>query len=80
MLTLQYARAFAADPLLAHVKINAVTPGYVATDMNRGQGNRSARVIVEFARSHSTDGLSAALARSLSKLALLVELGEPDPT
>jgi NAD(P)-dependent dehydrogenase (short-subunit alcohol dehydrogenase family) len=28
MLTLQYARAFAADPQLAHIKINAVTPGY----------------------------------------------------
>lgn len=53
MLTLQYARAFAADPELAHIKINAVTPGYVATDMNQGQGARTvsegARVIVEFA-------------------------------
>jgi NAD(P)-dependent dehydrogenase (short-subunit alcohol dehydrogenase family) len=53
MLTLQYARAFAADPQLAHIKINAVTPGYVATDMNRGQGTRTvsegAKVIVEFA-------------------------------
>jgi NAD(P)-dependent dehydrogenase (short-subunit alcohol dehydrogenase family) len=53
MLTLQYARAFAADPQLAHIKINAVTPGYVTTDMNRGQGTRTvsegAKVIVEFA-------------------------------
>jgi NAD(P)-dependent dehydrogenase (short-subunit alcohol dehydrogenase family) len=53
MLTLQYARAFAADPGLAHIKINAVTPGYVATDMNRGQGMRTvaegATVVVEFA-------------------------------
>jgi len=53
MLTIQYARAFAADPKLAHIKINAVTPGYVATDMNRGHGTRTvregAKVIVEFA-------------------------------
>ena len=53
MLTLQYARAFTADPHLAHIKINAVTPGYVATDMNRGQGTRTVRegatVITKFA-------------------------------
>jgi NAD(P)-dependent dehydrogenase (short-subunit alcohol dehydrogenase family) len=53
MLTLHYARAFAADPQLAHIKINAVTPGYVATDMNHGQGTRSvgqgAAVVTEFA-------------------------------
>lgn len=53
MLTRQYARAFAADPQLAHIKINAVTPGYVATGMNRGQGTRTvsegAKIIVEFA-------------------------------
>ncbi|MGW1811840.1 SDR family NAD(P)-dependent oxidoreductase [Streptomyces sp. NPDC002078] len=53
MLTLQYARAFAADPDLAHIKINAVTPGYVATDMSKGQGTRTvgegAAVVVAFA-------------------------------
>jgi len=53
MLTLQYARAFAADPQLAHIKINMVTPGYVATDMNRGQGSRTvgegSGIIVKFA-------------------------------
>jgi NAD(P)-dependent dehydrogenase (short-subunit alcohol dehydrogenase family) len=27
MLTLKYAQAFLADPALAHIKINAVTPG-----------------------------------------------------
>ena len=36
-----------------HVKINAGTPGYTATDMNRGEGGLSveegARVIVELA-------------------------------
>jgi NAD(P)-dependent dehydrogenase (short-subunit alcohol dehydrogenase family) len=41
MLTLKYANAFRADPALAHVKINAVTPGYVATDLNGFQGVRT---------------------------------------
>ncbi|MGW1916872.1 SDR family NAD(P)-dependent oxidoreductase [Streptomyces sp. NPDC002076] len=53
MLTLQYARAFAADPDLAHIKINAVTPGYVATGMSKGRGTRTvdegAAVVVAFA-------------------------------
>lgn len=53
MLTLQYARAFAADPSLSRMKINAVTPGYIATDMNRGRGTRTvgegASVVVTFA-------------------------------
>ncbi|MEV0404015.1 SDR family oxidoreductase [Actinoallomurus sp. NPDC050550] len=59
MLTLQYARAFAADPALAHIRINAVTPGYTATDMTGHQGTRTVaegvRVIVEFA-TLSADG------------------------
>jgi hypothetical protein len=29
------------DPELSHVKINAVTPGYVATDLNDFRGVRS---------------------------------------
>jgi NAD(P)-dependent dehydrogenase (short-subunit alcohol dehydrogenase family) len=53
MLTIQYARAFAADPGLAHVKINSATPGYTATDINAYQGHRhvseGARAIVELA-------------------------------
>ena len=53
MLTVQYDRAFRADPALRHVKINAATPGYTATDMNRGQGQRTveqgARIIVDLA-------------------------------
>lgn len=53
MLTIQYARAFAEDPALAHIKINAATPGYMATDMNRGQGTRTVgqgtKVIIELA-------------------------------
>jgi NAD(P)-dependent dehydrogenase (short-subunit alcohol dehydrogenase family) len=51
MLTVQYDRALRADPSLRHVKINAATPGYTATDMNRGQGHRTveqgARVIAQ---------------------------------
>ena len=53
MLTLKYANAFRADPALAHVKVNAVTPGYVATDLNAFQGVRTpeqgARASVQFA-------------------------------
>jgi NAD(P)-dependent dehydrogenase (short-subunit alcohol dehydrogenase family) len=53
MPTLQYAAAFANDPNLKHIKINSVTPGYTATDLNDHQGTRSvaegARIIVELA-------------------------------
>lgn len=53
MLTVQYARAFADDPALVRAKVNAATPGYVATDLTRGQGTRTvaegARVIVRLA-------------------------------
>jgi NAD(P)-dependent dehydrogenase (short-subunit alcohol dehydrogenase family) len=53
MLTLKYANAFRADPAFAHVKVNAVTPGYVATDLNSFQGVRTieqgARASVQFA-------------------------------
>jgi NAD(P)-dependent dehydrogenase (short-subunit alcohol dehydrogenase family) len=41
MMTVKYANAFLDDPELAHVKINAVTPGYVATDLNGFRGERS---------------------------------------
>jgi NAD(P)-dependent dehydrogenase (short-subunit alcohol dehydrogenase family) len=53
MLTVQYARAFAQDPALAHVKINSAVPGYTATDMNDHRGTRTvqegARAIVDLA-------------------------------
>ncbi|MET9258626.1 SDR family NAD(P)-dependent oxidoreductase [Amycolatopsis sp. NPDC004079] len=42
MLTVKYANAFRADPELAHIKVNAVTPGYVATDLNNFNGVRTA--------------------------------------
>lgn len=60
MLTLQYAQTFARDPELRHIRINAVTPGFTATDMNHGRGTRTveegARVIVELAT--TTDDVS----------------------
>jgi NAD(P)-dependent dehydrogenase (short-subunit alcohol dehydrogenase family) len=53
MLTVQYALAFAGDPELRHIKINSVSPGYTATDMNDHRGTRhvseGARVIVDLA-------------------------------
>ena len=41
MLTVKYANAFLDDPELAHIKINAVTPGYTATDLNSFKGTRT---------------------------------------
>ncbi|WP_222107422.1 SDR family NAD(P)-dependent oxidoreductase [[Actinomadura] parvosata] len=53
MLTVKYANAFADDPGTAHIKINAVTPGYVATDLNGFKGERTpdegARAVVHWA-------------------------------
>lgn len=53
MLTMQYARAFGRNDDLAHIKINAATPGFTATDMNNHQGTRTvregARIIVDLA-------------------------------
>ncbi|HVT69422.1 MAG TPA: SDR family NAD(P)-dependent oxidoreductase, partial [Trebonia sp.] len=53
MLTVQYANAFRRDPGLSRIRINAATPGYVATDMNGHRGTRTveegARVIVQLA-------------------------------
>ena len=41
MLTVKYANTFLDDPVLSHIKINAVTPGYVSTDLNNFRGVRS---------------------------------------
>lgn len=53
MLTLHYNKAFQADESLSHIKINAITPGYVATEMNHGLGIRTveqgARALVTLA-------------------------------
>jgi NAD(P)-dependent dehydrogenase (short-subunit alcohol dehydrogenase family) len=53
MLTLQYAKAFRADPDLAHVLVNAAVPGFTATDINDHRGIRpvqdGARIIADLA-------------------------------
>lgn len=53
MLTLQYANAFNRDDAHRHIKINAATPGYIATDLNGHSGPRTvtqgAKIVVELA-------------------------------
>ena len=53
MLTLQYANAMRRDPGYAHIKVNAATPGYIATDLNHHTGNRTvaqgAQIVVKLA-------------------------------
>jgi NAD(P)-dependent dehydrogenase (short-subunit alcohol dehydrogenase family) len=53
MLTIQYANAFRRSAAHAHIKINAATPGYIATDLNNHSGNRTveqgSQVIVQLA-------------------------------
>jgi NAD(P)-dependent dehydrogenase (short-subunit alcohol dehydrogenase family) len=53
MATVQYALAFAGSEAHKHIRINSVSPGYVATDMNGFRGERSvedaAKLIVELA-------------------------------
>lgn len=53
MLTIQYANAFRRSGPHAHIKINAATPGYIATDLNNHSGNRTveqgSQIIVQLA-------------------------------
>lgn len=53
MLTLHYAHAFRRSPGHAHIKINAATPGHIATDLNGHAGTRTvdqgARIVVRLA-------------------------------
>jgi NAD(P)-dependent dehydrogenase (short-subunit alcohol dehydrogenase family) len=53
MLTLQYANALKRDTSHGHIKINAVTPGYIATDLNGHSGPRTveqgAQIVVKLA-------------------------------
>ncbi|NWJ26052.1 SDR family oxidoreductase [Rhizobium sp. RM] len=53
MLTVQYANAFRRSSAHAHIKINAATPGHIATDLNNHQGTRTvdqgAKIVVELA-------------------------------
>lgn len=41
MLTVHYAHTFSQNTDLSHIKINSVTPGYTATDLNDHRGTRS---------------------------------------
>jgi NAD(P)-dependent dehydrogenase (short-subunit alcohol dehydrogenase family) len=53
MLTVQYANAFRRSEAHAHIKINAATPGYIATDLNNFSGNRTveegSRIVIHLA-------------------------------
>ncbi|HEX4032894.1 MAG TPA: SDR family NAD(P)-dependent oxidoreductase [Solirubrobacteraceae bacterium] len=52
MLTIGFAQAFASDPQLSHIKVNAATPGYTATNMTDHHGRspqEGAKIIVELA-------------------------------
>lgn len=53
MLTVKYAQALRDDPRLSHVLVNAVTPGYTATDLNGFRGAKTAeqgaRAVVRWA-------------------------------
>lgn len=53
MMTLHYAYAFARSPDYAKIRINAVTPGYVATDLTENVGPRTpdegAKILVKYA-------------------------------
>ncbi|MEW2501673.1 MULTISPECIES: SDR family NAD(P)-dependent oxidoreductase [unclassified Amycolatopsis] len=42
MLTIRYATTFRADPAYAHFHVNAVTPGFIASDLNGHTGPRTA--------------------------------------
>lgn len=53
MLTVQYANAFRRRPGYSHIKVNSATPGYIATDLNHFQGNRTveegAKIVIDLA-------------------------------
>lgn len=53
MMSLQYANAFRRSAAHAHIKINAATPGHIATDLNNGAGTRTpaqgAAIVVKLA-------------------------------
>ncbi len=53
MLTVHYANAFRRSPAHTHIRINAATPGYIATELNGFAGTRSveqgARIIIHLA-------------------------------
>ena len=53
MLTQHYAHAFQRSAAHRHIRINSVTPGHIATDLNGHAGTRTveqgARVVLTFA-------------------------------
>jgi NAD(P)-dependent dehydrogenase (short-subunit alcohol dehydrogenase family) len=53
MISLQCASAFRRHPSNAHIKINAATPGHIATDLNGHAGMRTvqlgAKIVVDLA-------------------------------
>ncbi|WP_201772442.1 hypothetical protein [Neorhizobium vignae] len=53
MISLQYANAFRRHPSHSHIKIDAATPGHIATDVNGYAGTRtvkqSAKIVVDLA-------------------------------
>ncbi|CAH0342632.1 SDR family oxidoreductase [Rhizobium sp. CECT 9324] len=53
MTSLQYANAFRRHPSHEHIKINAATPGHIATDLNSHAGTRTvqqgAKIVVDLA-------------------------------
>jgi NAD(P)-dependent dehydrogenase (short-subunit alcohol dehydrogenase family) len=53
MIAIQYANAFRRSPMHAHIKVNAATPGHIATDLNNHAGTKTveqgARIVLELA-------------------------------
>lgn len=53
MMSLQYANAFRRHPSHSHIKINAATPGHIATDLNGHADTRTvkqgAKIVVDLA-------------------------------
>jgi NAD(P)-dependent dehydrogenase (short-subunit alcohol dehydrogenase family) len=72
MLTVQYANAFRRSSPHAHIKINAATPGYIATDLNNHSGNRTveqgSRIIFQLATLHQ-DGPSGGFFNDAGRVA-----------
>jgi NAD(P)-dependent dehydrogenase (short-subunit alcohol dehydrogenase family) len=72
MLTIQYANAFRRSALHAHIKINAATPGYIATDLNKHSGNRTveqgSQIIIQLA-TLPPDGPSGSFFNDAGKVA-----------
>lgn len=54
MLTIHYARTFSQTLGLMHIKINSVSPGYTATQMNDFRGHRDARDAAEIVVRYAT--------------------------